>query len=323
MNKILKITLNILLFLLVVGFGVYMIHSIMLEDKIEFSDNDSGESQFVSPYTKSMSFEAASPILCFDIYGQNIFAAQSTKVSVFDLSGKPLYYFSIEPHVRDMVVDSAAVWLLYPTRIEVYSVTGQKSTEWEACSEQSDYCAFTTTKEFVFVTDAENKNIVQYDKQGRLVRFIKSPQGFIIPSYAFDIISIHDTLYCANSGRHQIESYTLDGTFISSFGKAGTEADAFVGCCNPVYLAKSTDGHILTSEKGTPRISSWSRAGTFREVLLTVKSLGGGTAAYKVRVSGENLYIADKKTISVYSKGRACPAPTDTTCAGCNATCPL
>ena len=332
MNKTLKIGLNILVFTLIAGFGYYMVHSIISEEKTTQSGEENQENTFVSLYEKINSFDAASDILCFDIYENSIFVVLSGKISVFDLSGKHQHDFEIEPNVRDIVVEgrdgacpvSTTIYLLYATQIDLYSLDGQKKGEWEACSDNSDYCSFTTTKDYVFVTDAKNKNIVQYDKQGKLVRFIKSPEGFIIPSYSFGIININDTIYCSNSGRHRIESYTLDGEFITSFGKPGTQAGAFAGCCNPVYLAKSSNGHILTSEKGNPRISCYGKNGKFRTILFDSNTLGGGTTAYEIHVSGENIYVASGKTISVYgSRDGACPVSTGKSCAGCKEECPL
>ena len=319
MNKTLKIILNILIFALIAGFGYYMFHSIKSDKKMIQSGEENTENTFVSLYQKIDSFEAASDIQCFDIYENRIYVALSDKMSVFDLSGNPQYDFTIEAGVRDIVIDrieNGTIYLLYPTKIDLYSFEKKKIYECKSCSDNSDYCAITTTKDYIFVTDAENKNIVQYDKQGRLVRFIKSPEGFIIPSYSFDILNINDTLYCSNSGRHKIESYTSDGEFIASFGVAGTQAGAFAGCCNPVYLAKSIDGNILTSEKGNPRISSYGRDGEFRTILFNSNLLGGGTVAYRMKVAGENIYIAAGKTISIYCRDAQLCVSTES-CEGC------
>jgi hypothetical protein len=274
------------------------------------------EDGFISSYEKISSFNLSSDILCFDIYEHTIYTVLADKVSVFDLSGKHQYDFVIKKGVRDIVVEDATNYLLYPTKIVLYAFAGKEIEEWHACSNNSDYCAFTTTKKYIFVTDAENKNIVQYDKQGNLVRFIKSPAGFIIPSYTFGIICINDTIYCSNSGRHKIESYTIDGEFITSFGVSGAQAGAFAGCCNPVYLAKSSEGNILTSEKGNPRISNYGKNGKFRTVLFDSNMLGGGTDAYRMKVFGENIYIAKGKTISVYGINMGCP-PAVKSCREC------
>ena len=319
MNKVLRIVLNILVFILIAGFGYYVIHSTMSKEKTTRLDEENQKNTFISFYKEINSLDAASDIFCFDIYEDVMYIALFDKVSVFDLSGKHQRDFEIESDVCDIVVEENTIYLLYDTRIDLYFFDGHKKDEWEACSDNSDYCAITTTKDYVFVTDAENKNIVQYNKQGELVRFIKSSEGFIIPSYAFDIISINDTIYCSNSGRHQIESYTLDGKFIASFG----DSEAFAGCCNPVYLAKSSNGHILTSEKGNPRISCYGKTGKFYTVLFNADMLGGGTSAYEMQVSGENIYIANGKTITVYAKDEACLVSTEKSCADCKEECPL
>jgi hypothetical protein len=319
MNKTLKMTLNILIFFLIAGFGYYMIHSILSEEKTFPSDAENQENTFVSPYRKTNSFNAFSGISCFEIYKDTIYVVLSDRISVFDLSGKHQRDFEIETDAFDMLVEDTVIYLLYDTHILLYSFAGEKKGKWEACSDNTDYCSFAATKEYVFVTDVENKHICQYDKQGQFVRFIKSPQGFILPSYSFDIISINDTIYCSNSGRHKIESYTMDGEFIASFGVSGAQAGAFAGCCNPVYLEKF-NGNILTSEKGNPRISCYGRDGKFRTVLFDSKTLGGGTSAYEIHVAGENMYIASGKTISVYCRD---VAGNVSACAGCEAVCPL
>jgi hypothetical protein len=320
MNKFFKIGLNILIFALIAGFGYYVVHSMMTEEQTFLSGNENRDTTFVSPYRVTNSFRTVSEIICFDIYENTVIAVLSDRISVFDLSGNHQRDFEIETDVRDITVEESAIYLLYPTRINVYSFDGQQTGGWEASGLNSDYCSITTTKNYVFVTDASNKEIVQYDKEGQLVRFIRSPNGFIIPSYSFDIININDTIYCSNSGRHQIESYTIYGELITSFGESGAQAGAFIGCCNPVYLEKSSNGHILTSEKGIPRISCYGRNGKFRTVLFDAHSLGGGTVAYQMRVSGEYIYIANRRTISAY---RFDPAFSEKSCEGCEVECPL
>jgi len=329
-KKTLKIALNIFVFVLIAGFGYYMIRSIMSDEDTTQSGNENTKDTFVSPYEKVGSFDADSEIWYFYIYENAIYVALQDKVSVFDLSGKHQHDFAIKENPREIAVDEAVICLLYPTKINVYSFEGQMLGEWEACSDNSDFCSFTITKDYLFITDAGNKNIAQYDKEnGNLVRFIESPERFVIPSYAFDIISINDTIYCANSGRHQIESYTLDGKFIASFGESGAQAGAFAGCCNPIYLAKSSDGNILTSEKGNPRISCYGRNGKFRTILFDADMLGGGTDAYEMQVSGENIYIASGKTISIYCRDVARGGDvarnvsTEKSCAGCEKDCPM
>jgi hypothetical protein len=321
MKKTLKITLNLFVFILIAGFGYYMVYSILSGGKTILPFSENAKNTFVSPYKKMHSFTTSSDIVCFDIYEHTLYAALSGKVSVFDLSGKQQHDFAIKKEVRDIVVEESGIYLLYPTEIEVFDRNGEKITGWAACSDNSDYVAITATKDYIFVTDAENKLITQFDKHGQLVRFIRSPRGFIIPSYSFDIININDTIYCANSGRHKIESYTLDGKYITSFGVAGAKDGAFAGCCNPSYLAVTQYGDILTSEKGNPRISCFSREGKFRTILLDSKTLGGGTDAYRMKIHDDKMYIAGKNTLSEFMFDPQLAA--QSACAGCLSDCPL
>jgi len=303
MNKPLKTALNLLIFALIVGFGYYMIHSIKSEKQKPQKEIKNPKNDFFSPYTKINSLTLSSDISNFYINDNEIYViTEDLQFSIFDFQGTLQNSFKIEKNVRDIVVENETIYLLYPNQITLYTHQGEFFAEWEACSENSDYCSFTATKDYVYVTDAENKMIWQFDMQGGLVRAVKSPNGFIIPSYSFGIMNINDTIYCSNSGRHKIESYTLDGEYITSFGKSGTAAGSFVGCCNPVYLAESSDGNILTSEKGDPRISCYSKDGKFLSVLFDAEMLGGGTKAYRMRVYDENIYVGNGNTILVYSK---------------------
>jgi hypothetical protein len=335
MNKTFKIILNILIFAVIAGFGYYVIRSMSSNERT--ISGEITENTFVSPYTKIDSMEFDSDIICFDVYKNTLYVAFADRIDGIRLSnGEKIFQTipvgfeltTIPTGIRDMVVDENFVYILYPTKIIVYSnyphpYENVKTKEWEACSDNSDYVAIATSEDYVFVTDAADKNIVQYTKQGGLVRFIKSPEGFIIPSHTFDIININDTIFVANSGRHKIESYTLNGEFISSFGKSGAQAGAFAGCCNPVYLAATSNGNILTSEKGNPRISSYGKDGNFRMILFDSHSLGGGTDAYRMRVSGENIYIASRKTISVYEfDATRLEKSCNKSCGGCKNACP-
>jgi hypothetical protein len=321
MKKGIKITINILIFLLIGGFAWYMIRTVSKGEPPVEQSEVAEKDNFVSPYKLISSFNIKGTISSFDFYNEHIYLSAKDSVFVFDVSGKALNKFSIDSHNRDMAIADDLIYLLYPTKIEVYRLSGEKLKEWEACSDNSDYCDMALSADYVFVTDVENKNICQYTKDGNFIKFIKSPNGFIIPSYSFDIININDTLYCANSGRHLIESYTINGEYITAFGKSGEEAGAFAGCCNPAYLAKTSRGDILTSEKGNPRISCYDKSGKFRTILLNDVMLGGGTSAYEVKSFDDYLLVAGKDKISVFQFDAN--AVKHSACASCTADCPL
>ncbi len=302
MAKTVKIILNIAIFLIVAGFVWYMVQSVNEEETTHTETIT--ETPFSSLYEKTSSFELPQEINRFELRDGKLFIASGESVYIYDTAGNKLSTFPIKPTVRDITTDEDKIYILYPTLIEVYTAGGELSHQWEACSELSDYCSFTLSGDFVFVTDAENKNICKYTKEGNFVEFIDSPRGFIIPSYSFDIGSINDTVYCANSGRHLIETYTLEGDFIAAFGGPGGEAGFFAGCCNPAYISFTPQGELIAAEKGNPRVSIYERNGKFKEVLLDSRLLGGGNKAYEVQTDGERLFVAGKNKISIFTKKR-------------------
>ncbi|MDL2265491.1 hypothetical protein LJC57_05450 [Parabacteroides sp. OttesenSCG-928-G07] len=274
-----------------------------------------------SPYKLVSSFSVPDKIDSFEICEDKLVVAASNTIYIYDKSGSLLNNFAVGSDVRDVAVANNQIYLLYPTRIETYDLDGEWIREWEACSSESDYCQLAVTPDFVFVTDAANKNICKYTTEGNFVRFIQSPNGFIIPSYSFGIAYQDGVIYCSNSGRHQIESYTPEGEYIAAFGQAGGASGLFCGCCNPVHLSFTSTGEIITSEKGNPRISCYGQDGQFRSVLLDSKALGGGNMAYDVKVEKDRIFIAGKNLVSTFQYDRVLAAATS--CSGCAVDCPL
>ena len=279
------------------------------------------DGDFVSPYRRVYGFVADDDIRALEVVEGSIYIAMPNVISVYGLSGELQTNFSTPSDIRDMTVHNGRIYALFPSRIEVYDRQGNVTAEWDACSSNSDYCSLAVCQEGVFVTDASNKNICKYNLDGTLARFIKSPKGFVVPSYSFGITCMDGVIYCSNPGRHQVESYTTEGEFIASFGKSGTEPGAFSGCCNPVFLTPSNNGELLTSEKGIPRISCYRTDGTFRSVLLDGKALGGGHEAYDIRVMKDRLIVTGGNKVSVFQYDKRLSQLT--ACGQCEEDCPL
>ena len=277
--------------------------------------------QFVSPYRRTFGFVVPDEILALELMGKLIVVATPNHIYMYGLDGSLNENFSVRSDVRDMAVFGNKLYLLFPSRIEVYDAKGTQMQEWEACSTDADYCSLTVFEGGVFVTDASAKTICQYHLDGSLARFIKSPNGFVVPSYSFGITNIGGRVFCSNPGRHLVEQYTAEGAFVGSFGKSGPGAGEFSGCCNPVQMTATAAGELLTSEKGLPRISCYGSDGTFRSILLDDKALGGGHAAYDVRVLDDKLIVAGGKKISVFQYDDRRSA--QTLCGACTVDCPI
>lgn len=327
-KKFLRICGSVLAGGSILGLSGVMIHKrfVLPEQALEgkrkaVAGAQAGKAKITSPYKLVSSFSVPDQIESFEIYDDKLVVAASNNIFIYDRSGGLIQNFPVGSQVRDLTVQNGHIYLLYPTRIETYNLEGEWVNDWEACSEESDYCSFAVTPDFVFVTDAINKNICKYTTEGNFVKFIQSPNGFIIPSYSFGITHIDGTIYCSNSGRHQIESYTLDGDYIGTFGKAGGATGMFCGCCNPVHLAYTSTGEIITSEKGNPRISCYSPDGQFRSVLLDKEALGGGNKAYGIKVKDDKLFVSGKNLISTFQYDKILAA--NTACSDCGVNCPL
>ena len=298
--------------------------------------------QFVSPFRRTFGFLAPDEIVALELLGEQIVVATPNNIYVYGLDGSLKENFSVRSDVRDMAVYENRLYLLFPSRIEVYDAQGSPLQQWEACSDDADYCSLTVFAGGVFVTDASAKNICQYHLDGTLARFIKSPNGFVVPSYSFGITNLDNQVFCSNPGRHLVEKYSADGEYMGSFGKSGAGAGEFSGCCNPVQITTTAAGErirvgglspglLLTSEKGLPRISCYTPDGTFRSILLDDKALGGGHAAYDVRVMGDKLIVTGGRKVSVFqyddrrsAQGRMGDGTSGMTlCGACTVDCPM
>lgn len=335
-RKILKTTGSLAVggvFLAVAGRSVWKMFT-HPEELFNDSKRDHGpqllkeDGTFVSPYRRISGFIAHDEISAMEVSGGSIYLATPNAISIYGMSGELQTNFATPSGVRDICVMNDQIYALFPTRIEVYDYHGIELQTIEACSEESDYCSMAVCPDGIFVTDAGSKNICKYNLDGTLARFIQSPKGFIVPSYCFGITYVAPTgtetqgkICCSNPGRHQVESYTLEGEFISAFGEAGAEAGAFSGCCNPVFVTTAYNGELLTSEKGIPRISCYSASGQFRSILLDGKALGGGHSAYDVRVLKDMLIVCGGKKVSVFRYNKQLSQ--ETKCGQCTQDCPL
>lgn len=300
-----------------------------------FYDEDDGNDRIsdgdtsVSPYRKEASWQFESPIEAFELLGDRFITASGGKLTVRDLEGREKTSFAVGVDVRDLAVLGEELYVLFPSRIQVFDLQGQELRGWDACSDQSDYCSMTVCEAGVYVTDAAAKNICQYRPDGTMVRFIDSPNGFVVPSYSFAIAYHDGIVYCSNPGRHLVESYDRTGRFLAAFGSAGTDPGKFSGCCNPVHLTVTPAGELLASEKGLPRISCWGKKGEFRSILLNQKALGGGHDASEVRMLPDGrLLVAGSRAVSRWRYDArlaqaAAGASVSDACALCGIDCPV
>jgi hypothetical protein len=274
----------------------------------------------VSPWTRVNSFAVPGDVRAIELHDGTLYVATPNAVLTFDPQGKALHRFEAGEVVRDMAAGADGLYLLYPSRVEVCGFDGSPLRSWEACSEQANYCSLAIMNDDVFVSDTAGRNICRYSREGDVRNFIGGREPFQIPSLSFGLACMDGHVYCSNSGRHRVERYTPDGDFAGAFGAPGGSPGYFAGCCNPVHLTAGA-GEIITSEKGVPRISCYGSDGAFRSLLLDSRMLGGGHAAYQVRIHEDRLYAAGRNQVSIFRYDPRLAGAS--ACGACGATCPL
>lgn len=161
--------------------------------------------------------------------------------------------------------------------IEIYDLTGKKLDKWETPGKKAWLSAIIELDDLVLVADCGNRQVVKYDKSGKILGKIDGKNekggGFVIPSPYFDVERGSDNLiWIANPGRHRIEGYSLDGELVKYWGKPSFAIDGFCGCCNPSYFSITKRGKFVTSEKGLVRIKVYSATGEFESVVAGMES---------------------------------------------------
>ena len=171
-------------------------------------------------------------------------------------------------------------------QVTVWDAQGGAVSQWPAWESPALITALAVTPDGLFVADAGRRMVLQCDRDGRELRRIGQPDpdrnmpGFIIPSAHFDIATgAADTLLVVNPGMRRVETYSFDGELQSYWGRAGSAIGDFFGCCNPARIAVLSDGRLVTSETGIPRVKLYDAQGGFESVVAGPDALGVAAAA--------------------------------------------
>ena len=146
-------------------------------------------------------------------------------------------------------------------RIDIYESGGRPAGGF-AFGKAGDPPAVSAIKVFkadILVADASARVIRRFDASGRQLGLIgdqSKTKTFILPNGRLDLdVDGSGVVRATDTGRHQVSSWAIDGTPIGKFGKFGMGDPAdFVGCCNPVNVATTPDGKVVTAEKMVARV---------------------------------------------------------------------
>lgn len=219
--------------------------------------------------------------------GQGIAVTGDDSVAIFTAEGTKLKQWPIEGPAHCLLpLDNDSILVGYASRYAILDANGQEKSKSPDLGRRTFLTSAAAHGDRLFLADAGNREVIICNqKTGEVIeRFGKKDPargnpGFNIPSPYFALAVAPDgQLRVANTGLLRVETYTLDGRFVSSWGEPGMKIDRFCGCCNPAYLTLTRSGDFITSEKGLARINVYGADGRF-----------------KGAVAGPNMLVADKE----------------------------
>ena len=256
-----------------------------------------------------------------NIYGisvgpeDQIYVSGDESVLIFTSEGVLQSTLSMAEPVNCLAVDNNRdVYLGMENHVEVYDRNGKKKASWEPLGQEAIFTSIAVSEDFVFVADAGNEIVWKFDKLGKRLLKIgekdeaKDIPGFIIPSPYFDVAVDPDGfLWAANTGRHSLENYTLDGGFRTSWGEFSMEVEGFCGCCNPSHFFFLEDGSFVTAEKGIARVKVYNRIGELVSVVAPPDKFMEKTVGLDLAVdSSQRILVLDpfQKWVRIFKKNK-------------------
>ncbi len=202
--------------------------------------------------------------------GDDIYVLGDDEIRVFDRLLRLVRSWRAPDHATCLAVGAdGRVLVGSQGRVDVFDATGTRIGGFHTGDKDkpADVTAVKMFGEDVLVADADARIIRRHGPDGTprgLIGNAGKAVGFMLPNRKLDIaVDAHGVVYATDPGRHQVTTWALDGAPIGKFGKFGmTEPEDFVGCCNPVNLALTPDGKIVTGEKMVARVKVFEPDGT-------------------------------------------------------------
>ncbi|HVF71788.1 MAG TPA: choice-of-anchor Q domain-containing protein, partial [Chthoniobacterales bacterium] len=145
------------------------------------------------------------------------------------------------------------------------------------------------SQENLYVVNETQKKVYRYDSSGDPVTnwtVTGSPTGVAVDS-------TNGWLYVSLKDGHRVDKYTLDGTFLLSWGTLGTANGQFNA---PHCVALDAAGNVYVTDSGNRRVQVFNSSGTFLRKWGTLGSSSGQfNFPQGIRITpGGTVYVADR-----------------------------
>ncbi len=199
------------------------------------------------------------------------------------------------------VDEQGYIYVAFRNKVEILKPDFSKDKELDIFTEKTFITSIAEANGTIFIADAEMKKVYCIDEKGKIINTIdgktkEDNTGFVVPSPCFDVIAGGDDgkIWVVNPGRHKVMEFKYNGEFVSEWGKDSIDAEGFCGCCNPTHIAIMKDASFVTSEKGIPRVKTYSQDGTFMAIVAGIGNFDEGTQILDIAVdSGGRIFVVD------------------------------
>lgn len=259
------------------------------------------ETAFLDPELQEVKAMALDP-------NNRVFITGGKDVVVFNGEHKKEYAFTLPQEAGCIAVDdTGTLYAGFRNGVVLFDDRGNRKAEWADLGYQALLTSIAVYGDMVYVADAGNAMVMEFDRSGRLIDYISSKnEQFVIPSPYFDIASRKmDSLWVVNPGRGKIVLFDNKNKPVQSIGFPSNELEGFGGCCNPIHLALLKDGSLVTAEKGIARIKVYDVKGNMTDVVAGPAQFDSGTVIADLAIaSNDEIYVLDpkRKGVRIFEK---------------------
>lgn len=241
-----------------------------------------------------------------------VYALGDDQIRVIGTDGRLVRHWPVADTTQCLTAGpDGSVYVAGAGRVDVYDRAGVRTGGFGIgdAAKAASLTAIKVVGQDIIVADASARIIWRTDQAGRVLGRIgdqNKTKAFILPNGALDLaVDASGTVHATDTGRHQVTAWALDGRPVRAFGKFGMiDPSDFVGCCNPVNVALTPDGKVVTAEKMIARVKVFEPDGRLLALIGPEHFDPMCTRIHLAVDSHGRIYAADpvRRTITVFRR---------------------